>query len=203
MSDLIQPLPPSRYTEAIDLLALSFEPDPLLPYLTRLQGDAHRQLVRRILRLEFDFHLCGGAEALSIVRDGRLLAVSLIEPPACQPNYLRVAPAVIRFLAQARPACVWRMVRYSAAISANRPTWPHYRLEALAVHPSARGQGFGRHLTDHLRERCLADPRAEGIAFMTANADNISLYRHLNYDLINPHVVFDGLPLYYFQWRKP
>jgi ribosomal protein S18 acetylase RimI-like enzyme len=191
-------LPPSRYDEAAGLLAMSFENDPLLPYLTFEKGDVHRSFVHRIVRMEVDFHATGENDLLAVVYNGELVAVALIERPDASVAYVRVARAAIQLLFQTNSSVVLRTWRYFMTISANRPRTPHFYLEAVAVHPKTRGRGLGRLLLDELHAKSAADSSSQGIALVTANPANVGFYERFGYRLVQPRVTLRDLELYYF-----
>ena len=87
-------------------------------------------------------------------------------------------------------------------IQKNHPTQPHYYLQTIGVVPQAQGRGVSSKLISPVLDQC--DAMQVGAYLETATAQNVALYRHFGFDLIN---CWDkgthGAPMVYSMWRDP
>lgn len=65
----------------------------------------------------------------------------------------------------------------------------------IAVHANAQGRGLGKALLTNILKEVNADKEAEGIGLDTENPDNMSLYEHFGFSLVET-LKIDALTIY-------
>ena len=87
-------------------------------------------------------------------------------------------------------------------IQAYHPTTPHYYLQVIGVLPQAQGKGYSSQLLKPVLDLC--DQQGHAAYLETATPNNISLYRHFGFEILN--ILDDlpnGAPVLYTMWREP
>jgi GNAT superfamily N-acetyltransferase len=88
-----------------------------------------------------------------------------------------------------------------AVLAAERPTEPHYYLDAVGVVPNARRQGKASGLLAPVLEKCAA----EGVGAYLENSDpaNESFYSRQGFEVTGQLPMPQGAPVVVAMWRQP
>lgn len=164
------------------VMAQAFERDPLfVATFGEKRGDGSRVSVLTFLSFMFDMNRLMGGTPRGLFVGGRLVACTLLEPPAASALVAkgRLIVSALRFLPVAfvlpSHATVF-LNDYTQRTRAAAPSCPHNYLAMLGVHPDMQGFGFGRRMMHDAVERTRTDDRTRGIALDTENEANVRLY---------------------------
>jgi GNAT superfamily N-acetyltransferase len=174
----------SRQHEVVELFAAAFEHDPLFEYICRNAAPRYSRRLRCVLRCFGGVTLAAGSSRIGIVREDQLLCVAEVQSPGATGGALLARAWMLRLLATAGPRAALRAREFFRAASAARPEAPHCDLRAIAVLPSAQGQGLAGELLRAVHEWSERHPSATGVALDTENAANLPLYEHFGYRVI-------------------
>jgi len=168
--------------DVVESVAAAFHDEPTMQWL--FQDDRERQ-VRAFFGYLFDRRV-DDAEVWSVPTVG----AALWEPPGGLPDgghdaYERMAGLIT-------PGALERVEFYHRVMEDRIPTEGAWYLGVLAVRPERQANGVGRRLFNSVRHR--ADPAGETIVLETAVADNLGMYRHWGFALIDHLTVPDGGP---------
>ncbi|RMD84645.1 MAG: GNAT family N-acetyltransferase [Candidatus Dadabacteria bacterium] len=180
-ADLVVEVEGSHLAEAAHILATALRHDPGLQAVARASGRRRDARVTATMQALLDIHLAHGQPVWGIYREGRLVAVALVERPG---HALRLRPtctAFVRLALATNPLHALRVARVLAASRRPRPRAAHHNLAALAVAPIAQGIGLGTRLLEELHRSCREHPSSTGVALVTTNPANVPYFERFAY----------------------
>ncbi|WP_025026950.1 GNAT family N-acetyltransferase [Caldalkalibacillus mannanilyticus] len=98
-----------------------------------------------------------------------------------QPAFVYHALKLMVHLPKGSRSVLQAYMQYTTKI---RPKEPHHYLVCIGVEPRYHGQGVGKVLLQYIHDLVDADPLSTGIGLDTENMDNVQLYEHFGYHLI-------------------
>ncbi len=78
-----------------------------------------------------------------------------------------------------------RLVDFEDKCAEFEPKEAHYFLGIIGVLPDYQGKGLAKLLIRDLIEESINDPRSNGVCLTTENPDNVPIYKHLGFQVIN------------------
>ncbi len=179
--DFVVDVDPDEYGRVADILVLAFRQDPGFQVIAGSAGRRRENRMAAMVESTLEVHLAGGKPVRGIFREGKLLAVSLVERPG---SALALTPSVaasLRLLMRTNPAVAWRSTRTYLKVMRRRPRQPHHYLSMIAVDPMTQGFGLGRTMLEDLHRACADHPTSTGVALDTSNPANVSFYERFGY----------------------
>jgi GNAT superfamily N-acetyltransferase len=189
----VRTLDPARTPEAIELLTVAFDADPMFRFL--LPEAEHR---RGWLRAVMGSYLAltgpdGWVTTVESAGEDVPGVLAYVPPGRYPPPYSRLAAHLLRspppwpsmHLARAG-------LRVLAAIERMHPKTPHYYVQVLGVHPREQGKGLARKLVSAVTSR--ADGEGVPTYLETTNPVNLRIYGKLGFEVVTEHVVDRGYP---------
>ena len=82
-----------------------------------------------------------------------------------------------------------RYESFGQACSAFGPTEPRLHLNMIGVRQASAGRGIGRRLMDHVHRLAEEDRSLSGVSLTTETESNLSMYRHLGYQVTGESVI--------------
>lgn len=95
---------------------------------------------------------------------------------------------------------VWRSLRTGMLVDEHHPTYKHYYLAFLGVHPTQQGRGLGRRLLAPVLDK--ADKEGVPCYLENSNKDNLAFYESLGFKVLKEIEVGAKTPVYAMQ-REP
>jgi GNAT superfamily N-acetyltransferase len=164
----------TEQTRALDTLVAAFAEDPVERWLYP-EADAYHQHFP-----DFLVAFGGGAfQAESVWQLDSFSAVAMWMPPGVEPD----GDAIVSVLrASVTPAKLADTFGVLELMDQAHPTYAHWYLPWLGVHPSAQGQGLG----GRLLAQCLAmvDESSLPAYLETPNPRNVSLYERHGFESV-------------------
>ena len=90
----------------------------------------------------------------------------------------------IKLVMSAGIRSIIRAIQYDFAQSKHRPDKSHYYIVCIGVHPDYQGQGYGKKLIEHTHRLSETHPTSAGTGLDTENPNNVALYEHLGYKVV-------------------
>jgi GNAT superfamily N-acetyltransferase len=177
----------SRGEEAVQLLALAFEPDPAYRYFCDGERPGYRRRLDQLFRSGRALQRSSGQPLLGISSGQRLAGLAMIQEPGADVSVWAQLRWLLKIALLTAPHVAWRIVRDMRIAERARPAEPHFYLPILAVHPDFQGGGCGRALLEVVQSRSERHPRSTGVCLETENPDNVPFYQHIGYRVIARH----------------
>jgi ribosomal protein S18 acetylase RimI-like enzyme len=187
----VRTLEPARSVDAIEMLTVAFDGDPMFRFLLP-QAEPRRRWLRAIM---------GGAVSLTLP-DGWALAaegervpgvILYVPPRRYPPPSSRIAGSMLRSPPPWPTLHFLRTgLRVLSAMERLHPKTPHYYVMTLGVHPAQQGKGFARKLVSSVTSR--ADDECVSTYLETTNPTNLPIYRKLGFDIVGEHILGAGYP---------
>jgi GNAT superfamily N-acetyltransferase len=169
--------------DAIEVLSVALEGDPLMHYFFHTQGADYRQNIRDLFRFSCQVRFELGWAVLGIVLDSKLVGVANVT----EPEEASWPESLVRRYENLKSAigteATGRLERYSEITDSFRPADPHYHVGVGGFLPEAQGKGYGRKLIEEIHALSEAHPTSNGVALDTENPRNVPIYQHLGYEI--------------------
>jgi len=204
----MQPIPPARHPEAVDLLVRAFDEEPYFRFLA--PGGAERAaLVGEVMRASLEIAASVGL-ARGLV-DGDVRGVCLFYPPGAYPPPARATLAA-RGAAVARTLRRWararrvdarvlaQALRMDALLGEAHPPEPYGYLQVLGVDPRWHGRGLGSALMREVAARADRDRRPAILE--TGKPENVGFYRRFGFEIVRATQLESGPPVWTMR-REP
>lgn len=180
-----QPLADIDLAAVSSLLADAFADDPAYQYF--LKGCPPGKLQRYRLRLVtfiVSYHVQAGMPVWGLRHNGMWVAYALMETPISGFRRLLALMQYMPGLLISVPwVCIGRMNRYALESRADTPSNLHYYLVKIGVASDHQGKGCGKQLINALKDHYRTETDAIGLD--TENPENVPLYEHLGFQLID------------------
>jgi ribosomal protein S18 acetylase RimI-like enzyme len=130
-----------------------------------------------------------------IYANGKLIAVADIESPDHIPSLSHIITnfktlgTFIRLSITAGIRSIFRAIQYDLAQSKHRPKKPHFYIVCVGVHPDYQGQGYGKKLIEYAHQLSEAHPTSGGTGLDTENPENVSVYKHLGFEVVETNPI--------------
>lgn len=191
-------LAPDRADEVTDVFADAFHDYPVMRYVVGPAGDAYDRRLRMLVRFFVLNRVWRNEPMIGLEEGGRLVGAATMTPPGERP--LPADAAAVREQlwnelggdARARYealGAIWR--RFAVAE-------PHLHLNMIGVLRAAKGRGRARQLLDAVHTVSDSDPGSAGVSLTTEHRDNVPLYRHFGYAVMDHARVAPGLETWSF-----
>jgi ribosomal protein S18 acetylase RimI-like enzyme len=198
----VRPVHPDEIQVAWDTLARSFDDDPMFRWLA---PDARERYAWLTVFMSFGLHTSMAAGTALCVDPGEQAGVIALMPPGSPPMTIggifgwlvrRLPrpdlPVPGRHFARGGLACL-------TAMDKRHPTYPHWYIFILGVHPDRKGQGLGRIL---MADVCARADRDQVPAYLeTTNPVNLGFYQRFGFEVIDEVNPLPGAPPIWFMQR--
>lgn len=176
----IVPLDTQHKDNIIEVLSTSFENYPLIEFfLENTPKDSSRGFWEYIC----DIALIHNGSLLGAFVDGKLQGVAFITPPDRITDNVEklIAPLQEQLAIAIGEEAAMRMDEYSRLKDANKPSQPHFYINAVGVHPQSQGKGVGKALLSHVRAMSEQHPQSCGVGLDTQTEQNAAYYKRCGY----------------------
>ncbi len=191
----MRPLTRADHPAGIEALALAFDNDPMFRAL--LPDDPVRRMDWLRLIMGAMLALIGPDEHV-FTTDGEVRGVIGLSPPGrFPPPQLRLLSFVLAFWKRPKFPMPTRHLQkngFALLDLMEKLHYPHRHLYilVLGVHPSQKGQGYGRQLLAPSLE--LADQAGVPAYLETTNPENLGLYRRFGFEVVEEVHPWEGSP---------
>lgn len=174
-------LPHSSIENAVEVLSVAMENDPLMRYIFRSQGETYRQNLRDLFRFSCEVRFELEWSVLGVRLGSKLVGVANLTEPG-EAEWPKSLSKKYESLKSAIGLdAIQRLERYSEITDGYRPPRPHFHVGVVGFIPEAQGKGFGRKLFLHIHTLSNRHSNSIGVALDTENSRNVPIYQHLGY----------------------
>ena len=174
----------TKHTEnIIDIFSNAFENYPLMQYFF---GNAYKQSMKHLLKSMCDQASIVDKLLLGAFIEGKLQGVAFITPPEKQNNNdVETTPtsAEEEFATAIGEEALMRIEAYSNLKKANKPSSPHFYINALGVNLQSQGKGIGSAILSQVHQMSEQDSNSRGVALDTQTQKNVGYYQRFGYDV--------------------
>jgi GNAT superfamily N-acetyltransferase len=186
-----------REPEVIDVLCDAFVDYPVMRYVLGPRTEAYRDRLATLVGFFVGARVLRHEIMLGVGNVTGLEGAAVVSRPS------RASPPEVAELRERTWAVLGaderrRYEAYGAAWDLFRVDAPHLHLNMIGVRARARGRGLARRLIDEVHRISLADPESMGVTLTTEDPGNVSLYRHLGYEMVGQATVAPGLETWGF-----
>lgn len=202
MSELpvINNVDPSEKGQAVEILTAAFYDYPAMRFFMREEQEDYGRKLRLLVDFFCEARLWKDWPPLVVrVRD-KPVAAALVNPPVSSGLSAELQKALEVLKREVGTAVMDNLLAYENTCERMEPETPHYYLGMIGVLPGHQGSGYARLLLDYLHDAADKDPVATGVCLNTENPRNVSLYRHLGYEVIGQE---DVGPLHTWSMFRP
>jgi GNAT superfamily N-acetyltransferase len=175
----------TKDTESIiEIFFNTFENYPLMQYFF---GNAYKQSMKHLLKSMCDEKSIVDNLLLGAFIEGKLQGVAFITPPQNEKNNHDVdstpTSSEEEFAMAIGEEALMRIEAYSNLKKANKPSSPHFYINALGVHPQSQGKGIGSAILSHIHQISEQHSDSQGVALDTQTEKNVGYYQRFGYDV--------------------
>lgn len=186
----------------VQLMATSFENDPLFIYLFK-EGKRDQEFQEHIdsfVSFIFDKSFCLMEEVWGMFDQNSLIGAYIIETPQVKRGHkiyggFMLVGTIIKLLKKLSFNSIIKLNRYMKVSRRNVPKVPLHYLIMIGVTPAEQGKGIGGILLQQIMKQVRNDQRSLGIALDTENKRNISYYNRFGFNLYSESK-FDDITIY-------
>ncbi len=176
----------TKHTEnIIEIFFNTFENYPLMQYFF---GNAYNQSMKHLLKSMCDEESIVDNLLLGAFIEGKLQGVAFITPPQKQKNNdVESTPTSSEeeFAMAIGEEALMRIEAYSNLKKANKPSSPHFYINALGVHPQSQRKGIGSAILSQVHQMSEQNPDSHGVALDTQTQENVAYYQRFGYGVSN------------------
>ncbi|MBF2016800.1 MAG: GNAT family N-acetyltransferase [Rivularia sp. T60_A2020_040] len=169
----------------LEIFSSAFENYPLMQFLFE---DTYKQSIKYMIKTMFDEASMVDNLLLGAFLEGKLQGVAFIAPPKntekTESNNNTESTNTAseeQFATAIGKEAMIRIEAYSNLKNANKPSSPHFYINALGVHPQSQGKGIGSALLSQIHQMSEEDSNSQGVALDTQTSDNVSYYQRFGY----------------------
>lgn len=171
-------------SQAVKILADAFFEYPVMKYILQDADHDYRSHLEALVGFYCETRFTRQWPVLGIQEDDILVAVAGMNPPESVP-WPPALHEIYRNLGKTiGPEAIQRMETFENFCEEAEPDFPHYFLGIIGVLPGHQGKGYSRRLMEEIQALSKAHPESRGICLSTELEDNISLYRHLGFEIL-------------------
>lgn len=162
--------------EARSILYDAYQNEPTFQYLFNHRKPGYKQRVRATVRELVDLYFSLDQEAIGVMADDTLVAVSFIGDPDLRLNLADQFSWQIRMVLTAGFASTRRYLDYHEKIRELLPQPLAHQLPLMGVNPKYQNRGYGRLLLKSVERLCADNPRGSGLVLDTGNSRYLPFY---------------------------
>lgn len=162
--------------EARSILYDAYQNEPTFQYLFNHRKPGYKQRVRATVRELVDLYFSLDQEAIGVMVDDTLVAVSFIGDPDLRLNLADQFSWRIRMVLTAGFASTRRYLDYHEKIRELLPQPLAHQLPLMGVNPKYQNRGYGRLLLKSVERLCADNPRGSGLVLDTGNSRYLPFY---------------------------
>ncbi|MEB3216643.1 MAG: GNAT family N-acetyltransferase [Nostocales cyanobacterium 94392] len=178
----------SLYTQdaenVIEILSSAFENYPLMQFFF---GDTYKQSMHYMIKTMFDEASIINNLLLGAFIQRKLQGVAFVTPPKkteSNQNSQNTTTASEEELAKVvGEAAMMRIEAYFNLKNVNKPSSPHFYINALGVHPQSQGKGIGSALLSQIHQMSEQHSDSHGVALDTQTSNNVGYYQRFGYNV--------------------
>lgn len=174
----------------IEIFFNTFENYPLMQYFF---GNAYKQSMKHLIKSMCDKASEGDSLLLGAFAEGKLQGVAFTTPPLKQNNNNDVENTTTsseeEFATAIGEEALMRIEAYSNLKKANKPSSPHFYINALGVHPQSQGKGIGGAILSQVHQMSKQNSDSCGVALDTQTEKNVGYYQRFGYGVSNSAVL--------------
>ena len=175
----------SQIDEIVQLLAVTLEQGSGLSQICNAKGRELRRRLSFLFQTLLTMPGDGNQQVLSVTKDNQLIGVAVIQEPDSEFPLWTQIRGLLQVSLNVSPRVAWQLWQNVKILEPYHPPKPHYYLLFLGVHPKFQKQGYARILLDALHSLSEAHLRSTGVYLETVNPQNVPLYQHFGYQLID------------------
>jgi len=179
---IVVPLEEAHTAGIVTVMREAFYDYPVMRFVLGPEGDydarlltlTHLFVMGRVCREEPRYGVFSGAE---------LMAAATVSYPGV-PGTQAFRDLQKQTWSELGPDAHARYEEYAGVWNSFLPDVQHAHLNMIGTLDSARGQGLGRVLMDHVHQLSVDTPGSEGVSLTTENPANVPMYEHVGYEVI-------------------
>lgn len=168
----------------VEIFLTTFENYPLMEFFF---GDKYKQSMKYLIESMCDETSIADNFILGGFVEGELRGVAFITPPQKPKNNQEMesitSDSEEEFAKAIGEEALMRIEAYSNLKKANKPSSPHFYINALGVHPQSQGKGIGKAILSQVHEMSEQDYDSQGVALDTQTLENVGYYQRFGYDV--------------------
>ncbi len=168
----------------VEIFLTTFENYPLMEFFF---GDKYKQSMKYLIESMCDETSIADNFLLGGFVEGKLQGVAFITPPQKPKNNQEMesitSDSEEEFAKAIGEEALMRIEAYSNLKKANKPSSPHFYINALGVHPQSQGKGIGKAILSQVHEMSEQDYDSQGVALDTQTLENVGYYQRFGYDV--------------------
>jgi len=184
-----------RLEEAIEILSLAFERDPLMKFISEKSTSVFKRSLAEFFRFSCEVRFDLEWALLGCIHDSKLVGVACVTEPEEKPWPESLNRTHERLNSVIGPEATNRLERFSELTDVYRPDEPHFYLDDIGVHPAYQGMGVGRLLLNEVHALSERHPGSIGVGLDTENENNVALYERFGYSVV-VKTELDGMELW-------
>ncbi|MGB3656161.1 MAG: GNAT family N-acetyltransferase [Rivularia sp. (in: cyanobacteria)] len=176
----------TKHTEnIIEIFFNTFKNYPLMQYFF---GDSYKQSMKHLVESMCNETSISDNLLLGAFIEGKLQGVAFITPPE-KPNNndFESTPTSSEeeFAKLIGEDALMRLEAYSNLKKANKPSSPHFYINALGVHPQSQGKGIGSTILSQVHHMSEQHSDSQSVALDTQTQKNVGYYQRFDYGISN------------------
>ncbi len=168
----------------VEIFLTTFENYPLMKFFF---GDKYKQSMKYLIESMCDETSIVDNFLLGAFVEGKLQGVAFITPPKKPKNNQNMesitSDSEEEFAKAIGEEALMRIESYSNLKKANKPSSPHFYINAIGVHPQSQGKGIGKAILSQVHEMSEQDSDSQGVALDTQTEENVGYYQRFGYDV--------------------
>ncbi|MGB3636905.1 MAG: GNAT family N-acetyltransferase [Rivularia sp. (in: cyanobacteria)] len=168
----------------IEIFSNAFENYPLMEFFF---GDKYKQSMKYLIKSMCDKTSIVDNLLLGAFAEGKLQGVAFITPPKKPNNNQEMESTASdseeEFAKLIGEEVLMRIEAYSNLKKANKPSSPHFYINALGVNPQNQGKGIGKTILSQIHQMSEQDSDSHGVALDTQTQENVGYYQRFGYDV--------------------
>lgn len=172
-----------RMEEVVDVLCEAFFEYPAMRYILGTHLGDYPGRLRRLITFFCHARLARQDPVFAVI-EGRTLAgvMTVVRPGSTAPASL--AKMRRDLWSELGEESKRRYETFGAALERFAVEGPHYHIPMIGVRKQYLGRGLARTLLEHAHRLSCEDPESLGTTLNTESPENVSLYKHLGYQVI-------------------
>ncbi len=168
----------------IEIFSNAFENYPLMEFFF---GDQYKQSMKYLIKSMCDETSIVNNLLLGAFVERKLQGVAFITPPKKPKNNQEMESTTSdseeEFAKLIGEEVLMRIEAYSNIKKANKPSSPHFYINALGVHPQSQGEGIGKAILSQVHQMSEQHSDSYGVALDTQTEENVGYYQRFGYDV--------------------
>ena len=168
----------------VDVLVESFFDYPVMRFVLGPDTEDYEGQLRALIHFFVMTRIHRNEILLGFEEEGNLWATALVSWPSEVPSPKKLGKLREQLWTSLGQSARSRYEAFGKACTKFQVKVPHFHLNMIGVRQVVQGQGLGRQVIEAVHQISMDDPTSEGVTLTTEHEANISLYKHLGYEVL-------------------